>query len=89
MTKKNKLPDFTKMTRAEEAAWFDSHDLGKYEGELTPVDVVIELAKPKEEMLVLRVSKDVKMRLEKKAKDKGLSTSNLARILLTEKLQTI
>jgi predicted HicB family RNase H-like nuclease len=87
--KTNKLPDFSKMTRAEEADWFDTHDMGDYWDELEPVDVVVELSKPKEETLVLRVNKDVKKKLEQKAKDRGITISTLARILLTEKLRTI
>jgi predicted DNA binding CopG/RHH family protein len=84
--KKNKLPDFSKMTRNEEAKWFDTHDMGDYREELKPVDVVVELAKPKEETLILRVNKELKKKLEKKAEAKGLTPSSLARIWLTEKL---
>lgn len=84
----NKLPDFSKMTREEEAAWFDTHDMGDYWDELKPVDVVVELSKPKEETLVLRINKDVKKKLERVAKSKGITTSTLARMLLTEKLGT-
>ena len=87
--KKSKLPDFNKMTREEEAEWFDTHDMGDYWDELEPVDLVVELSKPKEETLVLRLTKDVKNKLEQKAKDKGVTISTLARILLTEKLRTI
>ena len=87
--KTSKLPNFSKMTRAEEAEWFDTHDLGDYWDELEPVDVVFELSKPKEETLVLRLTKDVKNTLEEKAKAKGVTISTLARILLTEKLRTI
>ena len=87
--KTNKLPDFSNMTREEEAQWFDTHDMGDYWDELKPVDVVVELAKPKEETLVLRLNKDVKKKLEQRAKAKGLTISSLARILLTEKLGAI
>jgi predicted DNA binding CopG/RHH family protein len=87
--KKNKLPDFSKMTRNEEAKWFDTHDMGDYREELKPADVVVELAKPKEETLILRVNKELKKKLEKKAEAKGLTPSSLARIWLTEKLGTV
>jgi len=77
------------MTREEEAAWFDTHDLGEYWDEMKPVDLVVELSRPKEETLVLRVNRDVKRKLEDVAKGRGVTTSTLARMLLTEKLRTI
>lgn len=73
----------------EEAEWFDNHDKGEYWDELEPVDLVVNMAKPKEETLIIRVNKDIKKKLEEVAKGKGITTSTLARILLTEKLQTI
>lgn len=85
----NKLPDFNTMTREEEANWFDTHDMGDYWDELKPVDIVVDLGKPKEETLVLRVNKDVKKKLEDVARNKGVTTSTLARMLLTEKLRRI
>ena len=85
--KKSKIPKFT--SREEEAKFWDIHSFADYWDEFEPVDVVVELSKPKEETLVLRVNKDVKKQLEQKAKDKGITISTLARILLTEKLRTI
>lgn len=86
-TKKNKLPNFKSIE--DEAKFWDTHSFADYWNEFKPVDVVVELAKPKEETLVLRISKDVKNKLEKAAKNKGVTISTLARILLTEKLRTI
>lgn len=86
--RKNKLPDFNKMTREEEANWWDSHDLGDYWDEFKDVDIVFELHKPKEETLILRLQKSVKKRLEGIAKTKGLNVSALARMWLMEKLQS-
>jgi predicted HicB family RNase H-like nuclease len=85
--KKSKIPTFKSI--AEEAAFWDTHSLADHWDEFEPIDVVVELSKPKEETLVLRVNKDVKKQLEQKAKDKGVTISTLARILLTEKLRTI
>jgi hypothetical protein len=85
--KKSKIPKFKSIT--EEAAFWDTHSFAAHWDEFEPVDVVVELSKPKEETLVLRVNKDVKKQLEQKAKDKGVTISTLARILLTEKLRTI
>lgn len=84
--KKNKLPDFNKMSYEEEAKWWDTHDLGNYWDEMEDVDIVFDLHKPKEETLVLRLQKNLKERLEKVAKSKGLNISSLARIWLTDKL---
>ena len=85
--KKSKIPKFT--SREEEAKFWDTHSFADYWDEFEPVDVVVELSKPKEETLILRVNKDVKKKLEQKAKDKGVTISTLARILLTDKLRTI
>lgn len=85
--KKSKIPKFKSIE--EEAKFWDTHSFADYWDEFKPVDVAVELSRPKEETLVLRVSKDVKKKLEEKAKDKGITISNLARILLTEKLRTI
>lgn len=85
--KKNKIPKFK--TDAEEAKFWDTHSFADYWDEFKDIDVVVELAKPKEETLVLRINKDIKKKLEQVAKSKGVTTSTLARILLTEKLQTV
>jgi CopG antitoxin of type II toxin-antitoxin system len=85
--KKSKIPKFKSI--AEEAAFWDTHSFADHWDEFEPIDVMVELSKPKEETLVLRVNKDVKKQLEQKAKDKGITISTLARILLTEKLRTI
>ena len=86
-TKERKIPKFKSVE--EEAKYWDTHSFADHWDEFKPVDVVVELAKPKQETLVVRLSKDLKQKLEKKAQDKGVRTSTLARILLTEKLRTI
>ena len=85
-TKKNKIPKFK--SREEEAKFWDTHSFADYWDEFKPVDVFVELTKPKEETLVLRINKDVKKKLEQEAKSKGITISTLARILLTDKLRT-
>lgn len=86
-TKNNKIPKFK--TIAEEAKFWDTHSFADYWDSFEDVDVVVELSKPKEETLVLRINKDVKKKLEQVAKDKGVTISTLARGLLTEKLRTV
>lgn len=86
--KRNKLPDFSKMSYEEEAKWWDTHDLGDFWDEFKDVNIKFELHKPKEETLVLRLQKQLKNRLEHVAKTKGLNVSALARMWLMEKLQS-
>ncbi len=86
--KVNKLPDFSTMSRAEEAEWWDTHDLGDYWDELKDVDIVFDLKKPRDETLVVRLQKSIKDKLEQVARKKGLNVSTLARMWLLEKLQT-
>lgn len=83
--KKLKWPNFDKMSYEEEANWWDSHDWGEYWDELADVDIVVKLDKPKDETLVLRIRKELKDKLERVAKNKGLNVSTLARMWL-EKL---
>jgi len=85
--KKLKWPDFDKMTYEEEAKWWDTHDLGAVWDELEDVDIVVDLKKPKEEALIVRLQKDFKERLKKIAYQKGLNVSTLARMWLLERLR--
>ena len=85
--KKFKFPFFNKMSYKEEAEWWDSHDWGEFWDELEDVDIVVELEKPRDETIVLRVQKQVKDRLDKFARGLGLNLSTLARMWLMEKLQ--
>lgn len=86
--RKNKLPDFDKMSYEEEAKWWDTHDLGDYWDEFKDVNIVFELNKPKDATLIIRLQKGLKDKLDRLAKNKGLKASSLARMLLIEKLKT-
>ena len=83
---KFKFPDFNKMSYKEEAEWWDKHEFTEFWDELEDVDIVFELNKPRTESLVLRVQKNIKEKLEKVARSKGLNVSTLARMWLMEKL---
>jgi 16S rRNA U516 pseudouridylate synthase RsuA-like enzyme len=87
--KENKLPDLNKMSRKELAEWFDTHSMADYWDEMEDVKVVVDLDKPKEKTLVLRLQEGLKKRLDRVAKSKGLTVSSLARMWLMEKLQTV
>lgn len=75
-------------TIEEEAKFWDTHSFADYWDEFKDVDLMVELHKPKEETLVLRLQTSIKNRLEKIAKNKGLSVSSLARMWLMEKLHS-
>lgn len=86
--KKNRLPDFDKMSREEEAKFWDTHSFADYWDELEDVDIVFELHKPKNETVVVRLQKNLKDKLERAARAKGLNVSALARMWIAEKLQS-
>lgn len=85
---KKKFPNFNKMTYKEEANWWDTHDITDYEGETEDVEIVFEVDKPRDETLILRLQKNMKRKLEKAARSKGLNVSTLARMWLMERLQS-
>jgi len=82
---KSRIPDFKNLE--EEARFWETHPVTDFVDETEDVDIVFELDKPKKESLVLRVNKDIKRKLEKVAKKKGVSVSALSRVWLSEKLQ--
>src|SRR5207249_10620434 len=82
---KEPIPDF-KNTQ-EEAEFWDTHDVGEYLNDFNRVDVELQLEKPKEENIVVRVQKPIKDRLERIARRKGLNISSLTRMWIMEKLQ--
>lgn len=86
MSKKkvSKIPKFESLE--EEARFWDAHEFAEFEDELEEVAVVVELQRPKEETLILRVQKSLKDRLNTAAKKRGLTTSSLARMWLAERL---
>lgn len=86
--KKFKFPDFDKMSYAEEANWWDTHDWGEFWNELDDVNIMVDLHKPKQKTLVLRLQEGIKDKLEHVAKLKGVSVSALARMWLMEKLHS-
>ena len=85
--KKSRIPDFK--TYEEEANFWDTHEFTEFEDELEDVEIVFDLEKPKEETLIVRLQNNLKEKLEKLAKRRGVSLSTLARILLTERLQSV
>lgn len=82
----NKIPNFKNYK--EEAEFWDTHSFADYWDQFKDADLIVNLNKPKTESLVLRIQKDLKLKLNKIAKQKGVTVSTLSRIWLTEKLQT-
>ena len=83
--RKEPIPEFK--SREEEANFWDTHDVGEYLNDFNRVDVELQLEKPKEENIVVRVQKPIKERLERIARRKGLNISSLTRMWIMEKLQ--
>ncbi len=84
--KKSRIPRFKSIEG--EAKFWDTHSFADYWDEFENVEIIFDLAKPKEETLILRLQKETKEKLEKEAKKKGLSTSSLARLWLTQRLHS-
>jgi len=82
-----KIPVFN--SYEEEASFWDTHAVTDFENETEDVDIVFELDKPKKEFLILRIQEDLKRKLIRVAKQKGVTVSTLSRIWLTEKLQSV
>ena len=88
MTKKiNKIPTFKNIQ--EEAEFWDTHSFADYWNKWKDVNIVVEMDKPRDKTLVLRLQKSIKEKLEHIARSKGLNISTLARMWLMEKLQSI
>ena len=85
--RKSRIPDFKSYEK--EANFWDTHDITDFEDETEDVEIVFALDKPKEETLIVRLQKNLKEKLVKLAKRRGVSLSTLARILLTERLQAV
>ncbi|MBI4990756.1 ribbon-helix-helix protein, CopG family [Candidatus Gottesmanbacteria bacterium] len=85
--RKSRIPIFK--SYEEEANFWDTHNITDFEDETEDVEIIFDLDRPKEETLIVRLQKNLKDKMEKLAKRRGISLSTLARILLTERLQTV
>ena len=86
LKKKSRIPEFK--TYKEEAHFWDTHSITDFEDETEDVDIVFDLDKPRDKTLVVRLQKDLKEKLEKIARNRGLNLSTLARMWLIEKLHS-
>ena len=62
--KKNKLPNFNKMTYEEEAHFWDTHDITDYEDETEEVEIIFDLKKPREKIVPIRMQAELRDRLD-------------------------
>jgi hypothetical protein len=85
--KKSKFPVFKSIK--EEAKFWDTHSFTDYWDEMKEVDMVVELDSPRTESLIVRVQKEMKDKMSKVARSKGLNISTLARMWMMEKLKTV
>ena len=85
MTKVKRIPRFRSI--AEEARFWDTHDVTDYLSEMKEVKVTFDPSAPKEEILTIRIQSGLKRRLEKMAKSYGINLSTLARILFIDKVR--
>ncbi len=80
------IPNFK--NRQEMAEWYDTHDIADYQHEFKTVDAVFDLEDTQQDIIAVRVKRNVKDTLTQIAKKKGLSVSTLARMWIMEKLQS-
>ncbi len=82
-----KIPTFKSIK--EEAKFWDTHSFADYWDQFSDIELVVELEKPANDTLIVRIQKSLKQKLEKLAKKKGISVSSLSRILLTKQLRSL
>jgi len=85
MDEVKQIPEFR--TIAEEARFWDTHDVSDYLSQMKEVKVVFAPSVPKEETLTLRVQSGLKRRLEKIAQGYGVNLSTLLRIWFIDKVK--
>lgn len=85
--KVTKIPKFK--TYAEEAEFWDTHDVTDYLDEMKFVDVEFLPRQKKEETVTIRIEPKLKNRLERLARSYGINLSSLARMWIIEKLRQI
>ena len=84
-TKVSKIPEFK--SRAEEAHFWDTHDITDYWDEMEDIEIEFLDEPKREETITVRVQPKLKERLETMARNYGINLSTLARMWLIEKLR--
>ena len=91
---KKEMPDFDKMTKEEEASWWENHDTSNYLDQFDEVEVKFgsgALKSPPKQTRGLHVRLDPITfgKLRAAARGKGLGATSLARMWIMERLQEI
>lgn len=84
---KSKIPDFKNYE--EEANFFDTHDFTEFLDEAKEVSVRFNAKEPKEEMVVVRLQRPMKKKMQTIADDMGLNLSAMMRMWMIEKMKTL
>ena len=84
-TKKNRFPDFDKMSHKEEAQWWETHSLADYQDELKTIEA--KFVKPRSTVLSVRLEQDTASQLRLIARKKGLGATTLIRMWVREQLE--
>ncbi len=86
-TKALTIPKFK--TLAEEAKFWDTHDITDYWDEMKEVklEFIDNSTSKKDEVIAIRVNPKLKERLQKISQNQGISLSDLARIWFIEKIR--
>ncbi len=84
--RKSRIPEFA--SREEEAAWFDTHDMGDYLDEFEVVDSRDVQVDPNlSERITVRLTPALLGQLRRAARAKGIGPSTLARMWIIEHLR--
>lgn len=78
-----RIPEFS--SHEEEAAWFDTHDIGDYLSEFEIVEAQVERNLTK--TLNVRLAPEIFAKLQQEADEKGVGTSTLVRMWILEKVR--
>ena len=82
----SRIPEFA--SREEEAAWFDTHDMGDYLDEFEVVDASQVRVDPNLSAgITVRLTPELLRQLRRTAKAKGIGPSTLARMWILEHLR--
>lgn len=85
MKRKRKIPKFKSI--AEEARFWDSHDVTDYLSEMMEVGSVFSPLGRKKETITLRIQPKVKKRLKAIARGYGITPSALTRMWIVDRLK--
>ena len=80
-----RIPEFK--TLEEEAAWFDTHDVGEYWGDFSPVSITLAPGALSESAMSVRLPQATLARLRQRAARKGVGHTTLVRMWIIERLE--